>query len=82
MWKISKKYINKFGEESNASVIKIGNTYAVRRDIDGMILAVGKELKGYVGDIIRTMYDGWSVSEGKYLYILQSDRNGVICKFK
>ena len=51
MWKLRKEYINKFGEESVASVIKVGNTYAVQRDRDGVVLAIGKELKGYVGDM-------------------------------
>lgn len=78
MFRMKKEKINKFGEESVAYVSKLGNTYAVIRESDGMVLAHGKELKGYLGDIIRTMY-----TETKYDgdYILVSDRHGMICKF-
>ena len=83
MWKIRKEHIDKFGEESVANVVKIGNTYAVQREKDNVILAVGKELKGYTGDIVRTMCDGWTPEEGRKLpYLLISDRHGLICKFK
>lgn len=83
MKKIEKRLIDQFGENSVASVVKKGNTYAIRRDKDGLILATGKELKGYRGDIIRTMYHSFIFSEGKKLpYILMSDRHGIICKIK
>lgn len=82
MKKIEKKLIDKFGEESLAYVTKTGNTYAVRRECDGKILVTGKELKGYIEDIIRTMYDGYTKEEGRTLpYLLMSDRHGIICKF-
>ena len=82
MKKIVKERVDRFGEDSVSSVVKIGSTYAVKRDVDGLILAIGKELKGYAGDIIRVMYDGWSLEEGRNNpYLLTSDRHGLICKF-
>ena len=79
MFKAAKEVINKFGEDSLADIIPYGNTFrCVRRD--GAIIAEGKELKGYMGDIIRTMYTGWEYGSGDY--VLMSDRHGMICKFK
>ena len=79
MLKLGRQYVNKFGEESVSHVEKRDNTYVVVREVDGIILAKGKELKGYLGDIIRTMYTGETKSNGNY--ILESDRHGIICKF-
>ena len=47
-------------------------------ECDNVVLAYGKELKGYLGDIIRTMYTGERKGSGDY--ILESDRHGMICK--
>lgn len=79
MYRLKREVINKFGEESVSHVEKCGNTYAVIRDCDGIWLAYGKELKGYIGDIIRTMYTGETKYGGDF--ILESDRHGMICKF-
>lgn len=79
MFKVTKEFINKFGEESLAEIVPYGNTFLCVRK-DGTVLAKGKELKGYMGDIIRTMYTGWEYASGDY--ILVSDRHGMICKFK
>lgn len=79
MFKAAKELINKFGEDSLADIIPYGNTFrCVRRD--GAIIAEGKELKGYMDDIIRTMYTGDMYASGDY--VLMSDRHGMICKFK
>lgn len=43
-------------------------------------LAAGKELKGYIGDIIYIQYDGHSYGTGDYRVV--SDRHGLICKIK
>ena len=43
-------------------------------------LAKGKELKGYIGDIIYFQYTGEKYLTGDY--ILKSDRHGMICKWK
>ncbi len=79
MLKLKRQKITKFGEESVSHVENRENTYMVVRDCDGVILAKGKELKGYIGDIIRTMYTGETKYDGDY--ILTSDRHGMICKF-
>ena len=79
MKKIARHLIDKYGEESVSHVIKIGKMYAVIRECDNIILVYGKELKGYCGDIIRTMYTGEKYATGDI--ILVSDRHGVICKF-
>lgn len=78
MLKLKREEINVFGEASVSHVEKLGNTYVVIRECDGVILAKGKELKGYVGDIIRTMYTGETKYDGDY--ILESDRHGMVCK--
>lgn len=54
--------------------------YGVVRDIDGIVLVMGKELKGYIGDIIYPQYDGYRYATGDYR--LTSDRHGLICKWK
>lgn len=84
MKKVSRENIDTFGEESVAFVEYIPEcrTYGVVRRKDGFILAFGKELKGYLGDIIRTMYDDTTSKSGVYDYVLESDRHGTICKFK
>jgi hypothetical protein len=79
MLKLKREKINVFGEASVSHVEKMWNTYVVIRECDGVILAKGKELKGYVGDIIRTMYTGETKYDGDY--ILESDRHGMVCKF-
>ena len=79
MYRLKREAVNKFGEESVSHVTKIGNSYFVIRECDGMVLAHGKELKGYLGDIIRTMYTGETKYNGDY--ILTSDLHGMICKF-
>lgn len=79
MFKVTKEFINKFGEESLAEIVPYGNTFLCVRK-DGTVLAKGKELKGYMGDIIQTMYTDWEYASGDY--ILVSDRHGMICKFK
>lgn len=82
MKKILRELINKFGEEAICHVgyIQECNTYGVVRESDGLILAFGKGLKGYIGDIIRVMYDGYNPKNCDY--ILESDRHGTICKWK
>ena len=80
MQKLSKDSIDVFGEKSVASIHYLNQNYICSRDNDGIILAIGKELKGYMGDIIRTMYTGGKYATGDY--ILVSDRHGLICKFK
>ena len=47
---------------------------------DNYFLAKGKELKGYLGDIIYFQYTGEKYLTGDY--ILNSDRHGMICKWK
>lgn len=79
MFKAIREVINKFGEDSLSEIIPYGNTFRCVRK-DGAIIAEGKELKGYMGDIIRTMYTGDTYASGDY--ILVSDRHGMICKFK
>jgi len=73
-------------------VHKIDNTYVVLMTHSDLgnnfllpkyaayIIAVGKELKGYLGDIIRITYDGEAYGTGDYRLV--SDRHGVICKWK
>lgn len=78
--KVPKCNITVFGEASVASVYKFRTTYVCIRDFDGIVLAWGPELKGYIGDIIRTMYTGEIFATGDF--ILESDRHGMICKFK
>lgn len=56
------------------------NSYAIFRDDNGHIIVSGKELKGYLGDIIYPQYNGWRFATGDYQ--LKSDRHGVICKWK
>lgn len=82
MKKINRKYVTRFGHYSYSDVKKIGNTYAVVREDDGMILAIGKELKGYIGDIIYTQYDDSKGIHDGMDYLLKSDLHGIICKFK
>ena len=47
---------------------------------DNYFLVKGKELKGYLGDIIYFQYTGEKYLTGDY--ILKSDRHGMICKWK
>ena len=82
MKKVSRNMITVFGADSDSFVVQLGITYAVVRRFDGQILAIGKELKGYVGDIIYTQYDDIDGRKDDMDYILKSDRHGVICKFK
>lgn len=58
----------------------IKGIYGIVRDIDWKILVVGKELKGYLGDIIYPQYNGEKYVAGDFQ--LNSDRHGVICKWK
>ena len=51
----------------------------VYKPTTGTFFIDGKELKGYVGNIIRTMYTGETKYNGDY--ILTSDLHGMICKF-
>ncbi len=80
MKKVAKCFIKKFGVNSYAEVRKMADTYCVQTIEDNEILAIGKELKGYVGDIITTMYTGEKFGTGDF--VLMSDRHGMICKFK
>ncbi len=82
MKKVSRNMVTVFGADSDSLVVKLGATYAVVRRFDGQILAIGKELKGYVGDIIYTQYDDSHGRSDDMDYILKSDRHGIICKFK
>jgi len=73
-------------------VHRTGNTYCIRvihSDLGNNFLlpkyasytvAVGKELKGYLGDIIRITYDGEAYGTGDYRLV--SDRHGDICKWR
>lgn len=61
-------------------VIKFDNTYVIEREIDGVILVWGKELKGYIDDIIYPQFTGEKYWTGDF--ILNSDRHGMICKWK
>lgn len=79
MKKLSKERIDIFGENSVASIRYCRNNYVCMRK-DGLILTVGKELKGYIDDIIRTMYTGEKYGTGDF--ILKGDIHGMICKFK
>ena len=79
MKKLDKNAINIFGEASVSHVEVLPHTCVVIRDCDNKVLAEGKKLCGYVGDIIRTMYTGETKYDGDY--ILVSDRHGMICKF-
>lgn len=54
--------------------------YAIADETYSIFLAKGKELKGYIGDIIYLQYDGEEYATGTY--ILKSDRHGVICTFR
>ena len=47
---------------------------------DDYFLVKGKELKGYIGDIIYCQFTGWKYLTGDF--ILKSDRHGMICKWK
>lgn len=81
---LAKQFVDKFGEESVARIISIRwgrkrNMPAVAMYCNDQIIAIGRELEGYVGDIIRVMYTGEHKGEGDY--ILVSDRHGMICKF-
>lgn len=81
MKKLAKKDIYIFGEASFSEVVPYKDTYLVIRQCDGRILAIGKELKGYLGDIIRTMYTGYTKDEGDYI-LWSADKQHMICKFK
>ena len=74
-----KKPDNIFGEASIAFVKPIGFNYGIVRESDNVILAIGREFKKYMGDIIRTMYTGSTYGTGDI--VLTSDRHGVIHKF-
>lgn len=78
MKKLKMQCVNKFGEDSISHVEKQGDTYLIKMDCDGTILAYGKEIKGYFGDVIRVMYPGYTKYDADY-YILESDRHGAIC---
>ena len=78
MLRIDKNVINIFGEASISHVEELPRTCVIIRECDGKVLAEGKELRGYVGDVIRTMYTGETKYSGDY--ILVSDRHGMICK--
>lgn len=60
-------------------VVKHGSTYIVV-DLYGFAILEGKELKGYIGDIIYLQCDGEKYLTGDYR--LTSDRHGMICKWK
>ncbi len=81
---IIKKYIfTPNGTKNNdLHVEPIDNTYMIVSEGDEWkaYLCYGKELKGYIGDIIYLQYDGEKYGTGDF--ILKSDRHGVICKFK
>lgn len=79
MKKLAKSCIHKFGTHNYCDIIKFRGTYAAV-DKEGQIIAYGKELKGYLGDIIMVMYTGEQFGTGDF--ILESDRHGMICKFK
>ena len=79
MKKIAKSCINKFGTNNYCDIIKFRGKYAAVNQ-EGQILAYGKELKGYLGDIITVMYTGEQFGTGDF--ILESDLHGMICKFK
>lgn len=67
-------------ESNYCMVVTIGKTYAIIKESDGTILATGKELKGYVDDIIYPQYDGMKHGTGNYY--LKGDLHGIICKWK
>lgn len=83
---VDREYIKKMFDDNRPladyCTVKLlfNGLYGVIRDIDGMVLVIGKELKGYVGDIIYPQYNGWRHATGDYQ--LTSDRHGVICKWK
>ena len=79
--KLGKNEINIFGEASIAHVEPHGNTYAVVRECDSRVLATGKELKGFLNDIIRTMYTGYTRANSDYI-LWSADKQHAICKFK
>lgn len=54
--------------------------YVVKTDNQGYFLAIGKELKGYIGDVIRLVYV--ARENEKSDFVLMSDRHGMICKLR
>ena len=54
--------------------------YLVVEDRHKIPLCYGKELKGYIGDILYLQYDGQEYGTGDF--VLKSDRHGMVCKFK
>lgn len=77
---LSRNEVTIFGERSVAHVEKYNGTYAIVRDLDGVVLCYSDRFKAYIGDIIRTMYTGVEYGSGDR--ILESDRHGTIHKFK
>ena len=76
-----KSEVTVFGEQSNAHVERKGLfTYAVVRDLDGVILCKGFRFRKYRGDIIRTLYTGEAYGTGDF--VLRSDRCGDFYVFK
>lgn len=65
---------------NNFHVESFGDTYIIVNDTWKFFVCIGKELKGYKNDIIYVTYDGEKHGTGDYT--LNSDRHGVICKFK
>ena len=58
---------------------EIGMNYNLPKD-SAFVIVSGKELKGYIGDLMWLSYTGEHYGEGDIL--LRSDRHGVICKWK
>ena len=87
MIKISRKAIKDdfFYEFSSSAgryldIVKYnGNYYAIEPNT-GIAYVKGKELKGYLGDILYFQYDGVKYGTGNYY--LKSDRHGIVCRWK
>jgi hypothetical protein len=79
---LEREVFHSYGSASGQyfDVIKYNGTYYIVRETDGLCLCAGKELKGYIGDIIYPQYDGVKYGTGNYY--LKSDRHGIICKWK
>ena len=56
------------------------STYQIFTKDTVLVIAVGKELKGYKDSILTIKYDGEEYGTGNYYLV--SDIHGVICKWK
>ncbi len=78
---IHREYFKEFGFNAGRylHVVKYNGNYYIIDDDHNYIIAKGKELKGYLGDILYFQYNGEKYGTGDY--ILNSDRHGMVCKW-